>query len=200
MQLHRHTAHYRLLLSVCRLIHEEVLLTQEKGEYLFSDFTGNDKRMADLFERFVRNFYRVRQQQFKVKAEKLTWALKADSLAAEAVLPTMKTDVSLTSETRKIIIDCKYYREALKTYYDKERLISGHMYQLFAYVAHAEQQPPKRPVQGMLLYPVVKKELRFSYQLTGTNHELTIATVNLNQNWANVEQELLELLILPIKV
>lgn len=194
VQLHRHTAHYRLLLSICRLVHEEVLLTQEAGEHLFRDFTGNDKRMAALFERFVRNFYRLRQKRYKVKAEALEWAVSTNSDAAKAVLPGMKTDVSLTADDRKIIIDCKYYQEALKPHYDKEKLISGHLYQLYAYVQHARLQVPKRPVQGMLLYPVVKKEMRFYYQLAKTEHQLSVVTVNLNQNWAGVEQELLDIL------
>ena len=148
VKLHRHTAHYRLLLNICRLIHEEVLLTQDSGEHLFRDFTGNDKRMAALFKRFVRNFYRIRQEHYKVHAESLEWALTASSVQAAAVLPMMKTDVSLTSKQDKIVMDCKYYREALKTHYDKEKLISGHLYQLYAYVQHAKRQVPKRPVRG----------------------------------------------------
>ena len=194
VKLHRHTAHYRLLLSICRLVHEEVLLTQDTGEHLFRDFTGNDKRMAALFERFVRNFYRLRQKHYKVQAESLEWALSTTNPEAKAVLPGMKTDVSLTADDRKIIIDCKYYQEALKKHYDKEKLISGHLYQLFAYVQHARLQLPERPVQGMLLYPVVQKEMRFSFQLSGTDHYLIIATVNLDQHWTQVEQELLAIL------
>lgn len=38
--LHRPTAHYRLLLSVCQLVHEEVLLTQESGEAAVPRFHG----------------------------------------------------------------------------------------------------------------------------------------------------------------
>ncbi|MBO3273161.1 hypothetical protein [Hymenobacter defluvii] len=63
--LHRHTVHYRLLLSVCQLVNEVVLLTQQVGERLFHNFTGNDKRMAALLERFVRNFYWRRQKSYK---------------------------------------------------------------------------------------------------------------------------------------
>ena len=197
VRLHRHMSHYRLLLSICRLVHEEVLLTQETGDHLFRNFTGNDKRMAALFERFVRNFYHLKQKHYKVQAESLKWALHTTNPAAKAVLPGMKTDVSLTADDRKIIIDCKYYREALKTHYDKEKLISAHLYQLYAYVQHARLQLPARPIRGMLLYPVTQKEMRYDYQLADTENGVSIATVNLNQNWADVEQELLDLLINP---
>jgi 5-methylcytosine-specific restriction enzyme subunit McrC len=192
--VHRHTAHYRLLLSVCRLIHEEVLLTQETGNRLFQHFTGNDKRMAALFERFVRNFYRRRQTQYAVQAEHLQWDVTTKSSEALEVLPTMKTDVTLTAPDRKILLDCKYYRQALKVHYNKEKLISGHLYQLFAYVQHTRRLTPKYPVRGMLLYPVVQQPLRFRYQLTGTADWLEVATINLGQHWSGVEQDLLALL------
>lgn len=192
--LHRHTAHYRLLLSICQLVHEEVLLTQKAGERLFRNFTGNDKRMASLFERFVRNFYRRRQKQYSVAAETLKWAVVPATEEAKAVLPIMQTDVSLTSPTRKLIMDCKYYRKALKQNYNQEKIISAHLYQLFAYVQHAQRLEPSRPVDGLLLYPVVDGELRHSYQLLDTTHRLRVATVNLDQGWQAVEAELLGLL------
>jgi len=193
--LYRHNAHYRLLMSICQLVHEEVLLTQEAGQHLFRDFTSSEKRMADLFERFVRNFYRLRQDHFKVKVEKFTWQLESDSEAATELLPEMKTDVSLTADDRKIIIDCKYYQEALKKYYDKEKLISGHLYQLFAYVHHARMQDKSRPVEGLLLYPVVTKAFQHTYQFPNTPHRLRVATINLNQPWQQVETDLMALLV-----
>lgn len=192
--LHRHTAHYRLLLSICRLVHEEMLLTQESGERLFRNFTGNEKRMAALFERFVRNFYHRRQKTYQVSGETLPWAVVPASIAAQAVLPVMRTDVSLTRTSHKLIIDCKYYRKALKQHYNQEKIIAAHLYQLYAYVQHAQRMEPARPVDGLLLYPVVDGQFRHSYQLLDTPHRLRVATVNLNQSWQAVESELLELL------
>lgn len=192
--LHRPTAHYRLLLSICRLVHEEVLLTQETGEQLFRHFTGNEKRMAALFEHFVRNFYRRRQQTYRVGAETLAWAVVPATAAAQAVLPAMRTDVTLTTPTHKLLIDCKYYRKALKPHYNQEKIIAAHLYQLYAYVQHAQRQEPARPVDGLLLYPVVNGQLRHSYQLLDTAHRLRVATVDLNQSWQVVEAELLSLL------
>ena len=193
--LHRHTAHYRLLLSICRLVHEEVLMTQDSGECLFRNFTGNDKRMAALFERFVRNFYRRRQNAYQVSGETLAWAVAPASVAAQAVLPIMRTDVSLTKASHKLIIDCKYYRKALKQHYNQEKIIAAHLYQLYAYVQHAQRPDPARPVDGLLLYPVVDGQFRHSYQLLDTPHRLRVATVNLNRTWQAVEAELLGLLI-----
>lgn len=201
VRLHRHTAHYRLLLSICRLVHEEVLLTQEAGEHLFRNFTGNDKRMAALFEQFVRNFYRhkyqLKESTYKVQAEQLEWAVDAIGQQAKAVLPKMKTDVSLTAANEKIIIDCKFYRKALKPHYNKEKLISDNLYQLYTYVEHGRRQRPTRRIRGMLLYPVVQQPFHFEYAITGTNDWLEVASIDLGQHWSGVEKDLLALLPWP---
>ena len=201
VRLHRHTAHYGLLLSICRLVHEEVLLTQEAGDRLFRNFTGSDKRMAALFEQFVRNFYRhkywLKESTFKVQVEQLKWDVEAIGPLAKAVLPKMKTDVSLTAANEKLIIDCKFYRKALKPHYNKEKLISGNLYQLYTYVEHARRQKPKRRVRGMLLYPVVQQPLYLQYKLTDTADWLEVVTIDLGQHWSGVEKDLLALLQWP---
>ena len=91
----------------------------------------------------------------------------------------MQTTVSLTSAGHKLLIDREYYCKALKQNYNQEKIISTHLY---AYVQHAQRQEPTRPVDGLLLYPVVDGHLRHSYQLLATAHRLRIATVNLNQD------------------
>jgi 5-methylcytosine-specific restriction enzyme subunit McrC len=50
VRLNRNTAHYRLLLSVCLLVHEQALPNQQTGERLFQDFARNEAQMARLFE------------------------------------------------------------------------------------------------------------------------------------------------------
>ena len=106
------------------------MLTQEAGDRLFRNFTGNDKRMAALFERFVRNFYRLEQRRYRVYAETISWQASAAEPDTLALLPTMLTDTTLESPTRKIILDTKYYASALRQRYDQQKLISPHLYQL----------------------------------------------------------------------
>ncbi|SNC77625.1 5-methylcytosine-specific restriction enzyme subunit McrC [Hymenobacter gelipurpurascens] len=191
VRLNRNTAHYGLLLSVCQLVHEQAMLSQQTGERLFQDFARNEAQMARLFERFVRNFYHRKQQVYSVQAEQLTWGLRAQDEASQAVLPVMRTDVSLTAATGKIILDCKYYRQALVRHHARERIISAHLYQLYAYLQHG--QPAKRlvPLEAILLYPVTVKAYRFGYEVAGTDHKMRVETVNLDQPWREVERELL---------
>jgi 5-methylcytosine-specific restriction enzyme subunit McrC len=46
----------------------------------------------------------------------------------------MKTDITLRSSTRTVVIEAKYYRETLTRRYSKETLRSDNLYQLFAYL------------------------------------------------------------------
>ncbi|MFO7891762.1 MAG: restriction endonuclease, partial [bacterium] len=73
----------------------------------------------------------------------------------------METDISLRSSTRKIIIDTKYYKEALKGNFNTEKVLSGHLYQLFSYIEN--QKKPDDPLtqncEGILLYPTVKRSI-----------------------------------------
>lgn len=110
------------------------------------------------------------------------------------VLPIMRTDMTLTTAAHQFIIDCKYYRKALKPYFNQEKIISAHLYQLYPYVQHAQHQQPTRPMDGLRYYPVVTGQYRHSYQLLGTSHHLRVATVNLNQGGQAVKAELHSLL------
>ena len=53
-------------------------------------------------------------------------------------LPTMRTDVSLESSTRHIVIDAKYYSKTLQTYFGTDTIHSGNLYQLYAYLKNLQ--------------------------------------------------------------
>jgi 5-methylcytosine-specific restriction enzyme subunit McrC len=48
-----------------------------------------------------------------------------------------------------------------------------------------------QPVEGLLLYPVVRNAFRFEYRLHG--HRMRVATIDLDQPWQGVHRELLGL-------
>ena len=74
--------------------------------------------------------------------------------------------------------------------YNKEKIRSGNLYQLFSYLINQENErdAKTKTATGILLYPAVEAEydLRFQYQL----HEIQIRTVNLNNNWRNISRRL----------
>ena len=192
VQLHRNNRIYRLLLDVCRLIHGCLVPEPSGNRLLFRDFLQDEERMHRLFERFVRNFYRHEQNAFSVGRETILWLTTPTAGEDLSLLPRMETDISLTSRERKIVIDAKYYLEALQKRFDKATIRSQHLYQLFSYLRNSLPAQRESPVEGMLLYPTVTRHLDLMYRIHG--HLIRICTINLNQHWQSIRKDLLALI------
>ncbi len=198
VRLNRNNAYYGFLLNVCRMVYTHELTREGEGEYRFRDFSRDERAMAGLFERFVCNFYREelgkRDPEARiVGSEWIEWAGEALDQTSDGYLPKMKTDISIRWPDRYLIIDTKFYKQALGSYYDKETIISGHLYQLFAYLKNlAKKRPEYEHCEGMLLYPTVETDLRLQYNLHG--HRITVATINLAQDWRKIHESLLGLI------
>jgi 5-methylcytosine-specific restriction enzyme subunit McrC len=194
IQLHRNTHRYRLPVEVCRLLLHALLPDPGTRRVAFRDFTRDDRLMARLFERFVRNFYRREQAAFpKVGGVRIDWAAVEGDDAALALLPEMQTDVCLESAERQLVVDCKYYSQTLGGYYDARTLHAPHLYQLFAYLRNlAVRDGQGKLLEGMLLYPTVDRELDLQYTVHG--HPVRVATVDLGRDWLDIHRRLLELI------
>jgi len=154
VQLNQSNFFYDFLLKICELIMDNLLVSEEEGESKFRDFFQDEKQMAYLFESFVRNFYRKEQDEFVVRRENLSWMITPADEESARVLPRMQTDVSLISEDRHIVIDTKFYREALQTYYGKQSIRPDNLNQLNSYLDNLEDgDGVSRRHEGMLLYP-----------------------------------------------
>jgi 5-methylcytosine-specific restriction enzyme subunit McrC len=193
VQLHRNNRPYDFALRLCLLIHENVMIEEGTGRAVFRDFRRDEQQMGAVFEEFVRNFFELEQRNFRVSRPHIAWHDAQGTEADLQRLPTMRTDIVLESEDRCLILDTKFYAEALKGRFEKKKIDSGNLYQIFAYVvnrsANTEGNPPH---EGMLLYPVVNDALRFDYQLHG--HRISIRSIDLNQPWPAIRRDLLQLL------
>ncbi|MEA3273507.1 MAG: 5-methylcytosine-specific restriction endonuclease system specificity protein McrC [Patescibacteria group bacterium] len=195
VKLNRNNYFYDFLIKVCRLIYENYLITEETGKGKFRDFIRDEVKMRMLFEDFVRNFYRKEQNEFSVTRELIAWNVKAENDEDMSYMPRMETDISLKSKSKKIIVDTKYYKEAIKGQYkNKEKLISNNLYQMFAYINNIENKGGlNKKCTGILLYPTVKKDLDLKYKIP--NHNLQIKTINLNQEWKKIHKDLLSVIM-----
>lgn len=194
IQLHRNNSFYAFLLRVCELVHLSLLPDRSgEGPSWFRDVLSDEDYMADVFEEFIRNFYILKQSQFTVGRTQPKWSATAAEPTALRFLPTMTTDVTLLSATRTIIIDAKYYKEALQTYYGSRTVHSSNLYQLLAYLRGSNQRVAAgQSVEGVLLYPVGEQCVDLSYTIDG--YPVRIYTLNLAQPWYRIESDLLNLL------
>ena len=125
IKLNRNNRFYGFVMNVCQIIYESTLPSEEQVKFKFSDFTRDDKKMNQLFESFIRNFYKIEQQDYKtVRKETIKWQFEHFDHISSQYLPEMETDITLENENEKIIIDAKFYRETMTINYDKESIFS----------------------------------------------------------------------------
>lgn len=154
---------------------------------------GEDEaRLAALFEDFVYNFFRLEQGDARVAKPLIRWHDARGSEHDLLRLPVMRTDVVLEWQARRLVLDAKYYQEALKEHRGRERLRSSHLYQIFAYLENMAAACPGLVCEGMLLYPVVEQPFAFTYQLKG--YRIAIRSINLAQPWREIHQDMLGLI------
>ncbi|RBP96134.1 McrBC 5-methylcytosine restriction system component [Cytobacillus firmus] len=185
--MHRSNQHYRFVLDICRFLYESLLLNEDNVEFQFADFERDPKAMARLFEEFVRNFYKKEMPEYRVYRENIYWDAEGEETS---YLPIMQTDISLESNDRKIIMDTKYYQHTFTQNFGSQKLISGNLYQLFAYLSNHKKSEGKE-ITGMLLYPKTGKELMLAYRIK--EFSVKINTVDLNRDWLSIHTRLKEI-------
>ncbi|WP_181378300.1 5-methylcytosine restriction system specificity protein McrC [Teichococcus aestuarii] len=194
-QLSRNTRHYDLLLRICALILDNLLPGEGQSRTRFADLLEDEVRMSTVFEAFLRNFYRAEQSIFRVSAEHIAWDAHCADPAHAVFLPRMRTDVTLRSLGRTIVMDAKYHKKTLSRFRDgPETLKSENLYQMLTYLQHIDHNTPAAAkAEGLLLYPrVTAQDLRLDYTLAG--HRVRVCTLNLDQPWTAIHQDLLTFL------
>lgn len=190
VQIYQNNSFYSFLMNVCELIYVNLLPDEKTGDWKFKDFTRDERKMHKVFQDFAFNFYRINQNKYAVKSEKLNYQALAldDSLD---LLPNMYTDVTLESDEEKIILDTKYYQEAFQSNWGKKSFRSEHLYQLNTYLDYSDS-PHKKP-SGILLYPATNEE--FTHEFDTPRHHFKIAAVDLRKDPKDIEKRMLDILI-----
>ena len=188
---------YHHLLSVCWLLYRSSMVDEKTGHTAFRDFRRDKATMWRLFEDFVMGFYEREQRVYRVNpgGRRIRWVdASAKDDANRARIPVMEADVILESSDRRIILDTKFYRDALARGRGSGtgKLHSNNLYQLLAYLRNRQAtRPDGARHEGVLLYPQVGEEsLRAEIWLEG--FRIQARSVNLDQNWRLIHDEMVE--------
>ena len=195
VHLHGNVRQYRLPISICQMLMEELLPNQTPGHYQFAKFS--EERMFQIFESFLQSFFKRHCGEVGysiAKRERFPWQ-QVDAVSEDLdLLPTMETDLSLLTDERRIVIESKFYKKALsQSKYLKAldgKLISGHLYQLFAYLRNLEIKD-SRVTAGILVYPANGIAIDSKYELHG--HSVLVRTVDLGESPTQIKASLLKL-------
>lgn len=187
LKYHRNNINYRIIMDICYLICEGLIVNEQNGNVKFSTFI-KDKQMATLYEKFVLGFYKKEYPELKPNSKYIDWDL--DEIPPISFLPTMHTDITLECKGKQLIIDTKYYPEAMQKspHNENKTLISGNLYQIFAYVKNSDFVGE---IKGMLLYPTVGYELDENYKMSG--NEIYIKTLDLNKDFIQIKEQLIKI-------
>lgn len=193
LRYNKNNAHYKMLIDISRLIYEGLLITDEDGSFRFLDFI-RDKQLADLYEKFVLNFYKKKlSDKYKVHSPFIKWDAISDIDEDMKYLPIMKTDIVIEDKVENIqtIIDTKFYSSTLSTsqYQTEGRIHSSNLYQIYSYINNSSFNGE---IRGMLLYPKIDKDIDVSYKIGGKR--VSIRTVDLNDEWQRIEEKLLSII------
>ena len=192
VQLDRNRRYYRFLLSVCRLIHEQLLTDEASGETRFTDFS--EEQMGNLYEKFIIQFYRREQEHYRINSRGRTirWVDDGTEEHQRSKIPRMEADVILEAPDRRIIMDAKFYPQALSSRYGTSKLHSSNLYQLLAYLRNREGTAAPGPKhEGMLLYPTVDETVAVDVRLEG--FRVSARSINLGQAWQDIHNDMLAL-------
>lgn len=185
MQYQRNNQSYIMLIGLCRFVIEGMLLNTEKGVYKLANFI-DDKSMAQLYEKFVLNYYIKEFPQIKAKSAQIPWALDDDK---SNMLPTMTSDIMLTKDDNILIIDTKYYSKNTQVNHNKNTIYSAHLYQIFSYVKN-EAAKNKSNVSGILLYAKTDDVIQAYGDYSMSGNRISARTLDLNQDFEHIETQL----------
>ncbi len=190
VQLNRNNYFYDFLMRVCELLYTNLLPSEKSGEWKFRAFLEDEAQMRGLFEAFVRNFYKIEAGDYRVRREDIFWRLLPIDDEAAKFLPDMRTDITLTSTDRKLIVECKYTADIFQEYFGTPKFRSEHLYQLNAYLSNLPEGDLNGRCQGILLYPAAGGTLKREYDFPN-GRKLSVRTINLNQSWQVIHSDLL---------
>ncbi len=192
LKYHRNNAAYRMLVNICYLVIKGLLLTTETGDYRLAKWLS-DEQMYRLYEKFVLAYYQKEHPELNARAAQIDWDITAG--ADRAFLPTMQTDITLTSGSKTLIIDTKWYSHTMQTHtlHDSTTFISGNLYQIYTYVKNKDRHATGN-VAGTLLYAKPNEAITPDNDFVIGGNKISLKTLDLGQDWSIITRQLEELL------
>ena len=185
---------YRMLLAICRLVLKNMLQNPEGDDYLLETFS--DKVMYEVFEHFVFEYYRQDgKKRYKGLGVEhgawIDWDFPESQRKIGGILPVMISDVMLHYKKKTLIIDTKYYGKIFlkRSYAEKEKIRSNHVYQIFAYVKNYDASAPG-DVSGLLLYAKTEHEDLPGEWFSIGGSRIGAKALDLNQDFEGIKNQL----------
>lgn len=192
------------MLAAARLAFDLRLPTEDPGHVHLPSSDRDDESWARrLFEAAVGGFYDtvLRPRGWKIRTGRwLDWQVEQLTSGMDEILPSMQTDIELETtvdreqDTRsRLVIDTKFKQILSPGRSGDERLRSGDIYQMYAYLRSQERSddPLSLNASGLLLHPSVERDVDEAATIQG--HCIRFATVDLAADSLAIRRRLLAL-------
>ena len=111
-------------------------------------------------------------------------------------LPSMQSDIMITTNDKILIIDAKYYSKVTQKniYNSDETLHSHNLYQIFSYVKNKEYNlktiNDNKNISGMLLYAKTNDGAKLDNTYTICGNTISAKTLDLNCDFKEIKNQL----------
>ena len=154
---------------------------------LFDD----DQTLPKLYEKFILGYFKRTHPRLQPRSEFLDWTLENND--GRSLLPVMHPDVTLEDAAgRMLILDAKFYDHATVVRYEKTRLHSANLYQIFTYTKNAQvsRNPVLPAVSGMLLYAGTDEKIQPDVSCSMSGNRISVRTLDLNRPFSDIRARL----------
>lgn len=188
MHYNRNNRAYEMLLSICHMIIKGLLQSTSAGSKRVMEFL-DEQQMHHLYEKFIFENYRKQFPQISVSSSEIKWAIDDGELY---MLPIMKTDIMLEYDDRILIIDAKYYSRNTQVRYDRHKIHSKNLYQIFTYVKNQSYhlKTTSCNVSGLLLYAKTDDEIQPNNTYMMSGNKISVKTLDLNCEFSEISSQL----------
>lgn len=182
---------YKFIIELSKLIFQS-MSPGKAGSLIIENFLYSNVEMSALFEKFLRNFFDKELKTAKVSGERLRWEVGAasDQMFIDRT-PSLLTDISIVGQNNVLVIDAKFYQEALVSRGQNSfKYRREHLSQLMDYMRITSRRYQKA-IRGILVYPTAGIAIDDFGTIEG--FPIRVFTLDLSQDWSNVKSNLLNL-------
>ena len=183
----KNNQNYKMLIAICNLIIKGMIQSNSKGITKLMDFI-DEQRMSSLYEKFILEYFKQEHPDVNASSEFINWQLDDDF---DMFLPNMKSDITLSLPDKVLIIDAKYYADNMQHYYEKDKIVSANIYQVFTYVKNKSYELKNdKTVSGMLLYAKTENEMQPNADYRMSGNLISVRTLDLNNHFSLIKEQL----------
>lgn len=184
----------RFMIALAKLVFDLALPAEEAGMTPMAAPDRAEVWVRRLFEKAVLGFARIELEPNGWRVRGGTWLQWQSSYASpglSTLLPPMQTDIILDppDRGRRVVIDTKFSSIVRSNRFGEDRLKSGYIYQMYAYLRSQEGLDQRWiNAAGLLLHPAIDGMI--NERVVIQNHPITFATIDLSGSAASIRSDL----------